>query len=244
MENTTHGVWSHPGALHLVQAAYSGATSFAQVYPHALHLARASRSRMRSGFAGLSTASCCRGDHSGAGGENEHSARLAACTSPRPATCKFFSFFTLFGSTVVAASQALAAGGQPDVVAASPAAPVDRRPRTGQPASGNVPRAGLASGCDPLLLLYCPVGGCPALGLHRVRLRRPGHFPRQAAQSWPGPAAHGHRAAAPHSQLLLSGNQSAGHPSCRCSKGQSKPAPGSFLRPGAMCSCPAMCAIG
>jgi hypothetical protein len=43
------------------------------------------------------------------------------------------------------------------------------RARTGQPALANVPRAGLASGCDPLLLLYFAKAGCPVPALRRGR---------------------------------------------------------------------------
>ena len=41
------------------------------------------------------------------------------------------------------------------------------RARTGQPALANVPRGGLAAGCDPLLLLYFAKAGCPILALRR-----------------------------------------------------------------------------
>ena len=43
---------------------------------------------------------------------------------------------------------------------------------------------------------------------------------------------------------VASGKRSIGQPSACCTPGQSKPAPGSCLRPGAMCSWPARWAIG
>lgn len=54
-----------------------------------------------------------------------------------------------------------------------------------------------------------------------------------------------HHARRPVAARKASGaNRASTQPMSRCKRRQSKPAPGSFLRPGAMCSCPTSCAIG
>lgn len=75
---------------------------------------------------------------------------------------------------------------------------------------------------------------------------------RSAPACWSAPAACPHTPlhvaladpAPPHGSIGVRGKHAAGRPRALRSCNQSKPAPGSCLRPGATCSCPARCSIG